>query len=257
MKTWMGKQGRWLLVMTAVLVGMAGCGLKLYPTEMLNSMALDQFQQMKQELPLSTNRAYVAQVERVGNRIAEAVGEDLPEANWEFVVFADDAVNAFAMPGGKVGVFEGLIKLVDRDDELAAVMGHEIAHVAEEHSNQRMSAELIRAGIGVGGAYALRDQDPEVQALALAAYGASTQVFFSLPYSRQHEREADAIGLIYAARAGYDPAAAIRFWQKMKAASGGNAPPQFLSTHPSHEDRIERLQALMPEAMEIYEANRR
>jgi predicted Zn-dependent protease len=179
----------------------------------------------------------------------------MPDAEWEFILFEDESANAFAMPGGKIAVFTGLLRHVESDDELAAVIGHEIAHVLLRHANQRMSAELIR-GIGaVVAVVATDDMDSNDRAAVLAAYGIGSQVGVMLPYSRSHESQSDHMGLMIAARAGFDPRAAITFWEKMGAANPAKM-PEFLSTHPSSQTRIEELEEAMPEALRIYEAGR-
>lgn len=260
---------RWSLLcvlgLTALLAG-SGCqtvpetgrrALHIMPESQLQMMAVQEFTRMKAEEPLSRDAAAVARVQRVGQRVAQVVADDMPGAQWEFVLFANDQViNAFAMPGGKVGVYTGLLKLCDSDDELAAVIGHEVAHVTLKHGNERVSQNMMASLGGIGVDIATRKQSQETRAAVQAAYGIGSSLAVLLPYSRLHEREADAVGVRYAARAGYDPRAAITFWQKMKAVGGGGEPPQFLSTHPSHEDRIQRLQALMPEAMREYEVAR-
>ena len=209
---------------------------------------------MKAEQAVSTDPAHNAMVQRVGRRIAEAAGDDIPDADWEFVVFDDSTqINAFAMSGGKVGVFTGLLELVDSDDELATVMGHEVAHVAARHSNERMSQQILVAGGGIalGVGTSGTEMSSAERAALLAAYGIGAGIG-SLAYSRSHETEADEIGQIYAAKAGYDPRAAVTFWKKMAAAGSGNKPPAFLSTHPSDEKRIERLEKNMPFALLEY-----
>jgi metalloendopeptidase OMA1, mitochondrial len=237
-----------------------GCttGPRLIPTSYLNEMAAAQFTQMKSEMALSTDRRYNAQAQRVGERIAAIVRDRLPDAQWEFVVFDDPAINAFAMPGGKIGVNTGLLELVESDDELAAVMGHEVCHVLFEHGNQRMSAELIRQGVAALGMVAADhyEMDQRTTAIMMSAYGIATELGGMLPFSRNHEIEADREGLLIAARAGYDPRAAVTFWQKMEARSEGQ-PPEWLSTHPSHGNRIGRLEELMPQALALYEQFRR
>lgn len=245
--------------MTALGVLLVSCttGPKLFPDAYVTEMAAAQFTQMKSEMPVSNDPRYNAQARRVGERIAAVVKDRLPNAQWEFVVFVDDSVNAFAMPGGKIGVNTGLLQLVESDDELAAVMGHEVCHVLYEHGNQRMSAELIRQ---LGGAAAMMasehyELDNQDSAMVLAAYGIATELGGILPFSRNHEYQADEEGLIVAAKAGYDPRAAVTFWQKMSS-QGGSQPPEYFSTHPSHGNRIARLEARMPQAMQIYEANK-
>jgi predicted Zn-dependent protease len=227
--------------------------LHLVDSDELASMSATQFQSLKQETPISRDPTYNAMVRRVGERIAYVAGPDMPNAQWEFVVFDDDEqINAFAMPGGKVAVYTGIFKVVKTDDDLAIVMGHEVAHVAAGHGNERMSHQIL----ATGGAAALQlgttDMDSDEQALLLGAYGVGSQLGVMLPYSRYHESEADEIGLIYAAKAGYNPQAAISFWQRMEALSSTET-PEFLSTHPANSTRISQLNALMPKAMQIYQ----
>ncbi len=209
------------------------------------------FADLKTTEKISTNPADNERVRRVGTRIAEAVGDALPGANWEFVVFDQpETVNAFALPGGKVGVYTGLLRLAKSDDELAIVMGHEIGHVTARHGAERISQGILVAGAGV-----LLDastKDNKNHDLLLAGYGlASTGGI--LAFSRKHESEADYIGIRYAAKAGYDPRAAITFWQKMEKESKGSHVPVFLSTHPSHEQRVADLQGWMPQVLPLYE----
>jgi predicted Zn-dependent protease len=184
-------------------------------------------------------------VEEVGHAVAATV--DSPY-DWEFALLRDESPNAFALPGGKVGVHTGLFKVVNNQNELAAVMAHEIAHVTARHSAERMTREMaIEVGLmGIGAATNPAAADLLAQAATLGIV---------LPFSRTQELEADEIGLIYMATAGYDPRAAIEVWQNFEALNGGR-PPEFLSTHPSPPNRIERLQALMPRALEIYQQNR-
>lgn len=219
----------------------------------LQLAASAQFQQMKEQVPLSTNAAYKEQVERVGRRIAAVVQEQMTDAQWEFVVFDDPQVNAFAMPGGKVGVYTGLLKLVDSDDELATVMGHEVAHVSASHGGERVSQATAAQGVGVLLGYAVKERSELTRQAVATAYGLGVQVGALLPYSRLQESEADEIGLTYAARAGYDPRASITFWEKMAAQSReSGSPPQFLSTHPNPDNRIAKLHELMPDALQVY-----
>jgi predicted Zn-dependent protease len=210
------------------------------------------FADIKSKEKLSTDPVYNEQVTRVGRRIAEAVGADLPSAKWEFVVFDEPkTINAFALPGGKVGVYSGLIKLVSSDDEIAIVMGHEIAHVTARHGAQRMSTGVVAALAGI--ALGVATEDSKNQEAILLGYGALAGGT-TLAFSRSHESEADHIGLRYAAKAGYDPNAAVIFWQKMAKANEGSSLPEFLRTHPTDEHRIENLRRWMPEAMPLYEA---
>ena len=209
---------------------------------------------MKKQGTVSTNRIQINRVNVVGGRIAEVVGDDLPGAEWEFVVFESPDLNAFALPGGKVGIYSGLLKVTETDDELATVVGHEIAHVTARHGSERMSQSILVAAGAIGIGVVMKDKSDADRNAALAAYGLGASIGVMLPYSRSHETEADTIGLRYAARAGYDPRAAIDFWERMERASEGkNKPPEFLSTHPADETRIRNLQQMMPAALEIYE----
>jgi predicted Zn-dependent protease len=240
-----------LLVLTLAFLFGCATGPTFFSESYLARMASTQFEDIKNQIPVSNDPRGTAQVNRVSSRIATALGNEMPEADWEYVLFAEDSANAFAMPGGKVGVFSGLLDIVGTDDELAAVIGHEIAHVLLQHANQRMSAELLRSLGGLVAAASTTDMDEDDRALLLAAYGLGTQVGLMLPYSRAHERQADRLGLVIAARAGYDPRAAIAFWNKMASRSGGG-PPEFLSTHPSYGTRIDTLREAMPEALGLY-----
>ncbi len=217
-------------------------------------MGLTAFEQIKQEEKVSTAPAVNARIQRIGQRIAGAVGRDLPNAQWEFVVFDSDTLNAFALPGGKVGFYQGLIDLASSDDEIAVVMGHEIAHVTSRHGGERVSQGML-AQLG-GAAVQVGTQNSEHQQLFALAYGVGAQLG-TLAYSRHHETEADEIGLRYAARAGYDPRSAVTFWQKMAAKNNGGEPPKFFSTHPPTGERIARLKALAAELMPVYEAAKR
>lgn len=220
-------------------------------------MGVAAFKEIKGEEKISKDPALNKRIQRIGKRIAAAVGREVPNAKWEFVVFDSPTVNAFALPGGKVGVYTGLIKLADSDDEIAVVMGHEIAHVTSRHGAERVSQNYAIAGVGMLAAVGMEagNVDPTKRNLALAAYGMGTQVGLALPYSRMHETEADSIGLRFAAGAGYDPRAGATFWKKM-AKQGGGKPPEFLSTHPSDEKRIENLEKLAPQYMALYKKNR-
>lgn len=217
-------------------------------------MGLTAFEQIKQEEKISTDAKLNARIREIGRRIAASVGRDIPNAQWEFVVFDSPTVNAFALPGGKVGIYTGLINLAASDDEIAIVMGHEIAHVTSRHGAERTSQNYAIAGVGVLAAIGMevKDVDPAKRNMALAAYGLGSQVGVALPFSRLHESEADAVGLRFAAGAGYDPRAGASFWKKMSA-QGGAKPPEFLSTHPSDATRIANLEKLAPQYMALYE----
>ncbi len=227
------------------------------------TLGAQSFTQVREKEKVSTDAAAAARVQRVGQRIAQAVGTDLPDAKWEFVVFDSKEVNAFALPGGKVGVYTGLLQLAESDAELAIVMGHEIGHVTARHGAERMSeAMLLQLGGSIGNAVVgAKTDNPQIQQLFGLAYGGATTLGVTLPHSRQNESEADRMGAIYAARAGYDPRAAVTFWQKMvaqkqAAANAGGKLAALLSDHPADSQRIADLQALMPQVLPIYEQNK-
>lgn len=228
----------------------------MLPESAVAQLATTSFQDLKKQSAPTTNSVYINRVDRVCRQLLAHIGPESklpPLDQWEWVVFeAPDTINAFAMPGGKIGVYTGILKLAVTDDELAVVLGHEIAHVAAHHGNERLSRELLISGATTGLAFGLGSYDPKTRNALLAAVGMGTQVGISLPYSRRNENEADAIGLIYAAQAGYDPRVAPGFWEKMGQAAGGTKTPEFLSTHPVEKTRIEHLNALMPKALAVY-----
>lgn len=236
--------------------------LQLIPTGQILSLSADQYRQFLSEHKVITGTPQAAMVKRVGENIRRAVEAYLTEKGysdlladyaWEFNLVADDSANAFAMPGGKVVVFQGILKITQDDAGLATVMGHEIAHAIARHGNERMSQGLISQLGGVALGLALSSQPQQTQQLFMSAYGMGTQVGVLLPYSRLQESEADRLGLTFMSLAGYDPREAVDFWRRMEAQAGkGEAPPEFLSTHPSHETRINDLQEQMPEALKSY-----
>lgn len=230
----------------------------IQPSEEI-ALGAQAFQQIRTDEKVSTDRRMNERVRRVGQKIAAVVGDQMPNAQWEFVVFDSKDANAFALPGGKVGVYTGLLNLASSDDELAAVMGHEIAHVIARHGAERMSEQLVIQGFGsLGSAYAQTKYSPQAVQLAQLAYGATTTVFGVLPHSRRSESEADRMGILFAAKAGYNPEAAITFWQKMaqQKTGGTSTLEKYLSTHPANEERIADLKGMMPEVIPIYQANR-
>lgn len=224
--------------------------INILPDSQVAAMGAQAFQDIKRQEKVSTDPALNARIQRIGTRVAAAVGRELPDARWEFVVFESDQLNAFALPGGKVGFYTGLINLAGSDDEIAAVMGHEIAHVTSRHGSERQSQAIL---LGLGGvALGVGARDSENRDLYLLAYGIGSTLG-TLAYSREHETEADVVGLRFAAKAGYDPRAAISFWQKMAAKETGGRPPKFLSTHPPSAERIANLQRLAPQLVPLYE----
>ena len=218
------------------------------------SMGLTAFTQMKVEIPVSNDAELNAMVTRVGKRIAEQASGDMPDAQWEFVVFESEQANAFCLPGGKVGIYTGILPITKTEGGLATVMGHEVAHAVARHGGARVSqAMLLQLGGEVVNA-SLGDSDPKIQAGANVVYGLGAQLGVALPHSRLQESEADHIGLLYMARAGYDPREAVAFWQRFAEFNkqhGGDT-PWFLRTHPLDTTRVSQLEELMPEAMEEY-----
>jgi predicted Zn-dependent protease len=198
-------------------------------------------------------------VQRIAARIEDASERLHPRAvrdfRWEWSVIEDDAtVNAWALPGGKSAVYTGMLRMARNDDELAVVMGHEASHAIARHAGERISGNLVVQGALQGAGAALGDMSPAAQQATMAALGLGSNVGVLLPWSRMQESEADELGLLIAADAGYDPRAAVDLWTRM--GQQGGSPPEFLSTHPSEDTRIARLERLMPRAMQVYEAAR-
>ena len=215
-------------------------------------LGLQAFSDMKKETPVSKNAAAMALVEKVGRRIAAVA--DLPGAEWEFVLFESPEANAFCLPGGKVGVYTGILPITKDEAGLATVIAHEVAHAAAHHGAERMSRAIITQGLGeVASAY-VGGKDPRYQAAFGSLYGIGVQVGETLPPSRKQESEADQIGLIYMAKAGYDPEAAVAFWERFAEYNRrqGSQTPAFLRTHPLDERRIADLKQWMPQAKAAY-----
>ncbi len=234
--------------------------LNLLPESNMVAMALTSYDEFLNEHPLSKDMIKTNMVKNVGSDISIAVGRFMTENNmqdriagyeWEFNLVEENTPNAWCMPGGKVVVYSGIMPYALNDNLLAVVIGHEIAHAVARHGNERMSQGLLLQLGGMALDAALNEKPDETRILFQQAYGITTQLAVALPYSRQHETEADKLGLIFMAMAGYNPEAAIEFWQRM-ANAGGNKPLEFLSTHPSDQTRIDNLKAFMPEAMKYY-----
>ncbi|MFO1461348.1 MAG: M48 family metallopeptidase [Verrucomicrobiota bacterium] len=230
--------------------------MNLFSSEQEMQLGLTEFDKMKKEVPISKDPAANAMVQRVGKRIA-AVAQ-LPGAQWEFVVFESKEANAFCLPGGKVGIYTGILPICQDDAGLAAVMGHEVAHAVARHGGERMTQAQALSTVGqVGGALLGSSKYSEWAPLATQAYGVGAQLGVALPHSRAQESEADEIGILYMARAGYDPRAAVSFWERFadyNSAHGGSGTTWFLSTHPTDAARIARLKELLPKAEAEYQA---
>jgi len=234
--------------------------VSLIPESELIGMSLTEYDKFLKEhkvLPATDQNALM--VQKVGKRIQAAVEAFMKEKGlskriegykWEFNTVDEATVNAWCMPGGKVVVYTGLLPVTQDEASLAVVMGHEIAHAVARHGNERMSQQMEVQMAGTVLSIALQSKSQQTQNIFLQSFGIGSQLGM-LKYSRTHESEADKMGLVFAAMAGYDPNSAIAFWERM-AASGGQKPPEILSTHPSDEKRINDLKAFMPEAMKYY-----
>ncbi len=261
---------RALLALFTVLLILGGCStvpitgrtqLSMVPQADLVMSAAQGYDDLISQSQLSDSREDTQMVLAVGRNVAASaeeflieVGmeEDLAYYDWEFNLLKDDEMaNAFCLPGGKIGIYTGILPLTQGPDGLAVVMSHEVAHAVANHGGERMSQLLLAELGGMALATAVQEKPEETRQLAMMAYGLGAQLGVLLPYSRQHESEADRIGLILMARAGYDPRSAIPFWERMGDA-GGPRPPEFLSTHPAPETRIDQIRSYMPEALRYY-----
>ncbi|MBA2499875.1 MAG: M48 family metallopeptidase [Chitinophagaceae bacterium] len=236
---------------------------KLVPEQELQAMAAQEYQQFlsSSKVVSSSNNRDAEMVKRVGTRVTNAVksyyaSRNLSDAlagfTWEYNLVNDPAVNAWAMPGGRIVVYTGLLGVTKNEAALAAVIGHEISHAIFKHGNERMSQGLAQQLGGTALSIALANKPAQTQNLFNTAYGIGTNVGVLLPFSRKQESEADRYGLIWMAMAGYNPQEAIPLWERMEAASSGNKPPEFLSTHPSENTRMTNLRKWMPEALKYY-----
>ncbi len=235
--------------------------LSLVSDSQVATMGYQQYADVLKKSKLSNDAGKVQMVRRVGGKIAYAAesflretgaGGDIALYKWEFNLIEDDkTVNAWCMPGGKVAVYTGILPITRDETGLAVVVGHEVAHAIAKHGNERMSQALLVQLGGIGLSAALSTQAAATQELFLQLYGVGSTVGYVLPYSRLQENEADRIGLVLMAKAGYDPRAAVTLWQRMNAQGGGRS-LEFLSTHPAPTTRIANIQSLIPEAMRYY-----
>ncbi|MBI5383471.1 MAG: M48 family metallopeptidase [Verrucomicrobia bacterium] len=260
MKRILRSRSGWLVMAGVSLVFLSGCEtvpetgrsqLNFMSPGQEMQLGLSAFEQTKKEVPISKNAGANAVLQRVGSRIA-AVAQ-LPNAQWEFVLFESQEANAFCLPGGKVGVYTGILPITKDEAGLATVIGHEVAHAVARHGANRMSeATLMNLG---GQALGSASGGSKYQSLMMTVYGAGAKLGRELPHSRAQESDADHIGLLYMARAGYDPEQAVAFWQRFAAFNqqhGGGQGLWFLRTHPLDERRIADLKALMPTAKAQY-----
>lgn len=230
-------------------------------------MSIASFEQMKADMPLSKDQHYIDMLQSVGYRISQQVYSHMPLAEWEFVVFAQPGVNAFAMPGGKVGVFEGLFRIVKTEDELASVVAHEIAHVTARHTHERISQGMVLNGGGTLLNVATAVTGAGILGVGSGGYLNTSSIIMGIygmkagqvanAWDQGKEAEADHIGIIYMAKAGYDPNAAITVMERMVELEGGMAGGNsYNSTHPSSMDRLGALHSYLEEAMEVYEESK-
>ncbi|MDT8303032.1 MAG: M48 family metallopeptidase [Sedimentisphaerales bacterium] len=259
-----------LLVLCGLLLLLSGCtevaitGRKqfnLVPDSTMNSMGFQAYSEFLTQNTLSKDYSKTQMVKRVGSRIQKAVEQYCAQNNlsdllegyqWEVNLIEDDQLNAWAMPGGKMVVYTGLLKVTQSEAGLATVMGHEIAHVFAKHGAERMTQGLVVEMGGVALSKALANSPDKTKNIFMKSYGAGAQIGLLLPYSRVHETEADHLGLIFMAMAGYNPNEAVNFWQRMSVAKQGSETIEILSTHPADSTRIRNIQNLIPKAMQYY-----
>ena len=230
-----------LLALTACSTSSTGRNqVSLYSADELNKMGVTSFEKMKKEIPISKDKATNDFVLCVADAITANVPKSAHQGKWEVVVFNSAQINAFALPGGKIGVYTGILAVTENQDQLAAIIGHEVGHVIEHHSNERLSAnKLSNVGLAVA-AIALGSSEVENKGFWVAGLGIGVQYGVIMPYSRSHESEADIIGQNLMARSGFEPKASVQLWKNMSKLSKGT-PPEFMSTHPSNETRIKQL----------------
>jgi predicted Zn-dependent protease len=260
----MNSQSKCLLITAIVALLADACStvpvtgrheLNLVSADQETQLGLSSFDQLKKQTKISNDPAANATVQRVGRRIAAVASKDLPNAQWEFVVFESREANAFCLPGGKVGVYTGLLPICQSDAGLATVLGHEIGHAVAHHGAERMTRQMALQGGEQALSSFTSSSTSQWTPLAMAALGVGTQVGIELPFDRKEESEADRIGIVYMARAGYDPQEAITFWQrfaKYNQQQGGSTTLAFLRDHPVDEVRIKQLQGWLPEAQAAF-----
>ena len=235
--------------------------ISFIPDSTVLSMSFQQYDDFLKTNKLSSNKKQTQMVKRVGAKIQKAVEQyfaernmssELQNYNWEFNLVEGKDVNAWCMPGGKVVVYTGILPIAKDETGLAVVMGHEIAHAIAGHGKERMSQGLLTEVGSMALMKAFEEKPEKTKQLWMTAFGAGAQYGVLLPYSRLHESEADELGLVFMAMAGYDPRKAVDFWKRMSTNKQGQAPPEFMSTHPSDETRIKKIKEALPEAMKHY-----
>ena len=256
------RKGLWLVVVALIATGCATVPItgrnqfNLVSDNQASALGAEAYQQARSESRLITSGPEYDQVLRVGKRISAAANQ--PDFEWAFSLFDEPkTVNAFCLPGGKIAVYSGILPVTKDETGLAVVVAHEVAHAIARHGQERMTDQLAIQLGGAGLQQLIQSKSPATKQVIMAAFGAGTTVGVMLPFSRSHESEADHIGLVIMAKAGYDPRQAPEFWRRMIAASGGGSGlPAFLSSHPTDESRVRNLEQWMPEALKYYNGTR-
>jgi len=252
------------LIMLSALIALTACtssstGRKqvmLFSESELDTMGAASFEEMKKKTPISTDKATNDFVQCVAKSITQNVSKSVHKGDWEVIVFDSPQVNAFALPGGKIGVYTGILNVTENQDQLGAIIGHEVGHVIEHHSNERLSAnKLQNMGMAAASA-AVGMSELENKELWMAGLGLGLQYGVIMPYGRAHESEADIVGQDLMARSGFEPSASIKLWQNMAKLSK-DTPPEFMSTHPSNQTRIQQLTEHLPTSMAFYQVGNR
>ncbi len=250
------------IVIALLIAAVAGCAtsptgrtqLAFLPDALVNQFGGSAFNDIRRTRSEVSDGFVAAYVECVTNEVVQALPDEARAMPWQVVTFSDRSANAFALPGGHIGVHEGMLEVAEDQHQLAAVIGHEIAHVLARHANERMSTALVtQTGLSVA---ANAFEDSRSRPYIMAALGIGTQVGLTLPYNRSREAEADVMGLEFMARAGFHPAASVTLWENMATNAGGRSVPEFLSTHPAHSTRIDGLTRRLETVQPIYDAAR-
>lgn len=215
------------------------------------TLGLQSWQQIKQSSKIIEDSQNADVIKAVGERIAKAAATEDPGFEWEFNLIDSDQINAFCLPGGKVAFYSGILPVAKNVDGVAAIMGHEVAHAIARHGAERMAYQKLMQFGTMAASMAIGSMDVSTQRAVMGAMGVGSQYGVLLPFSRKHETEADYIGLMYVAKACFDPREAPKLWERMADASGGESPAEFSSTHPTPETRIEQFKEWMPEALEV------
>ncbi|MBA2480191.1 MAG: M48 family metallopeptidase [Planctomycetes bacterium] len=223
-------------------------------TQQESALGMQSFQQVISQSDVVSSGPEAEQVRRVAARLAAVTGPYAKDFEWQVAVVRDPQVNAFCLPGGKICVYTGILAVTKTDAGLATVMGHEMAHATSHHGAERMFKQNMTQTAMMGVQGSMGGMDYQQQQMVMGLLGAGAKFGVLLPFSRDHESEADKVGLMYMARAGYDPRESVNFWKRMAESSQGKQQPEFMSTHPVHETRIRQLEAWIPEVMDEYEA---